>query len=99
MVSLPSWRSMRPIQSNMCDGWGSVRDTPLNSAAGQVADTPVVMVDGMGVGLPLEMPNGPNFCKAVRLVLPGKQPASVARPAGVGVRLLEEKMLFWEIIS
>src|SRR5690242_11739359 len=55
----------------------------------------------MTTGLPAVMPNGPNleiartawFCTPV-----GKQAARAARPAGVGVKFCEEKMLLWETI-
>src|SRR5689334_8551056 len=45
------------------------------------------------------MPYGPNEESADKLALPGKQLASAVSPAGVGVRLSEEKTVFCEIIS
>src|ERR1044071_6486430 len=103
MVSLPSCRSCFRIQSKLWTGWVTTRETPPNVAAGHAETRPLTR-PGSGTspcGLPPEMPKGPNlvrartawFCTPV-----GKQAARAAKPAGVGVRLLEEKTLLWETI-
>src|SRR5438270_2734061 len=98
MVSLPSCRSCFTIQSKMCWGTGTVRETPANWAAGQAATAPATGVPS-GRGLPREMAYGPNLLNALRLALPGKQADSAAIPAGVGVRRLELKVCCWETSS
>src|ERR1043166_8897895 len=94
IVSLPNCRSRRLTQLKLWVCVGSVLSTPPNSTPGQegINATPFTSVAEVGacaprgVGLPAEIPYGPNCRRAARLWLVGKQAANVASPAGVGVR-------------
>src|SRR5689334_22353401 len=106
IVSLPNCRSMRFTKLKLCVCVGRVLSTPPNSTPGQegIKATPpwgsaaeVGACAFRGVGLPAEIPYGPNVRSAAKLWLVGKQLARVTRPAGVGVSPVPVYSEFCEI--
>src|SRR6185437_11792651 len=85
-VSLPSCRSSRFTKLNWCTGAERERFTLPKSTPVHDPTSIGVLLPGVTVGLPAEIPNGPSLLNVVRFWLPGKHPANWARPAGVGVR-------------
>ncbi len=97
---LPIWTSSRVMKLKPWNGVGRTRDTVPSSTLGHPATVAVVRLPALG--FPEEMPHGPNLDRAAMasaLTQVVKQPASVAKPAWVGVNDPVEKTVPVESIS